>query len=135
MSECYVKRQEVPLPEKSSSDRILELLKEMVVPLLKSLQEATSNPQKGYFTISEAAAFIGCSDKHLYRHVVGGTLPVSNIGTNDGPDYPISLADLTAWMEKRKAGALPPPRRKKKKELVPEPLPFSPHRHASKNAV
>lgn len=99
--------------------------------LFKKLEYALTKPEKGYFNYAEAAAFVGCSKAHISRHAIGGMLPVSNIGTNDGPDYRISRGDLIAWMEKRKAGASAPPRRKKT-VVVQQPVPFSIHRRISK---
>jgi excisionase family DNA binding protein len=117
--------------EAQLEERIAKAVKEHLTPFFSELKIALGRPEKGYFTITEAAAFVGCSEAHIRRHVTGGMLPVANIGTNDGPDYRIAREDLVAWVEKRKAGALPPPR--KKKDVPTETtLPFSSHRRPSK---
>jgi excisionase family DNA binding protein len=108
----------------------VELLKR-VLDRLEQVGTLTARPEQVYFTVREAAEFVRCEHKLIRRHIWDGTLPASNIGSNDGPDYRISRADLGQWMEKRKAGAfLPPPRKKKSAE--PAPLPFSQHRRPSK---
>jgi excisionase family DNA binding protein len=110
----------------------IEALKQQQDTLFKKLEATLAKPEVGYFTTTEAAVFVGCSRTHIRRHVTGGTLPVSNIGTNDGPDYRVSRADLIAWMGKRMSGAFPPVRRKKAAPAE-QSLPFSSHRRASKH--
>lgn len=69
-------------------------------------------PAPEFYSIGEAAVVVGLSPDHVRRAVVGGTLACSNVGTAARPTYRIARADLLAWMERRKAGALPPARRK-----------------------
>ena len=101
------------------AEQVAKAVEELLAPRLGRLEEALSQPVKGYFTLAEAAAFVGCSTAHLTRHVKAFTLPASNIGTVDGPDYRIARSDLLAWMERRKVGAGQPPRPQK-----PAPLPL-----------
>lgn len=89
-------------------------------------QLAERQQEKGYFTVAEAAHFISCSTDHLRRHVKAGNIPVSNIGSDDGPDYRIARADLVAWMDKRKAGHFVSPRRKK---AAAEPVKYQSRHH------
>ncbi len=103
--------------------------------LLKPPRDRTPAPQE-WFSISDAAALVGLSTKHLRRALTGGTLPASNVGTPDRPLYRISRAELSAWMEKRKAGALPPPRKKKDKAGPPVSRHARPaHRRAESTAA
>src|SRR5258707_14966643 len=89
-----------PQTEQLTKEDIAKAVEER---LLKSLERLLAKPEKGYFTFKEAAIFVSCSECHIRRHVTGGTIDVSNIGTNDGPDYRISRGDLVAWMDERKA--------------------------------
>ncbi len=88
-----------------------------------------ASPEREYYSIKGAARVLEVSPDHIRRAVVGGTLPCSNVGTMGRPTYRISRTDLLAWVEKRKAGAIPPPRRK-----VAAVTPPSRHRRVSGDA-
>lgn len=79
----------------------------------------SDQPRQEWFSVKQAAALTGLSQDHIRRAVVGGTLPVSNVGTPDRPLYRISRRDIDEWMERRKAGAYPPPGRKKARAAAP----------------
>ena len=102
------------MSEHTQEQRIAAEVERRLAPLLEKVESLLGRAGQQYFTIDEAAEFVRCSGSHIRRHVLGGTLPASNIGTADGPDYRVSREDLVAWMEKRKGGAFPPPKRGKK---------------------
>jgi excisionase family DNA binding protein len=104
---------------------------ETILKLLQDLTAAAERPRQEWFDIKEVAAMTGLSDTHVRRAIIGGTLLASNMGTPDRSIYRVRYSDIEAWMEKRKAGALPPPRRKSQ-PAEPAQLPFSPHRRPSK---
>jgi len=88
------------------------------------LAEAVERGQQDWYSVQNAAARTGLSAKHIWRAIVGGTLPASNVGTHDRALYRVSREDLNTWMEKRKAGAAAPLRRNK---LAPVQAPVSRH--------
>jgi excisionase family DNA binding protein len=100
-------------------------LERLLLPIVEKLKKRLELPPQEWFSIKETAALTGLSADHIRRAVSGGTLPCSNVGTNDRPTYRISRTDIAQWMERRKAGALPPSRRKKNPREMS--LPVSPH--------
>lgn len=81
-----------------------------------------NGPGQEWLSIKEAAVVVGLSEDHVRRAVTGSALPCSNVGTNDRPLYRISRKDLEAFMERRKAGALPPQKGRGKRKLQPSPF-------------
>lgn len=109
---------------------IERFLEKNLGPGLAAFKGKMEMASKGWLSIENAAMYADVSPDHIRRAVRGAMLPASNVGTPDRPLYRISRQDLDAWLEKRKAGALPPPRKKKKAPSVTS-LPPSRHLRAS----
>lgn len=109
-------------------ERIVSCFEQHLSGILRRFETLLTPPERGCFSVSEAAEFVRCSEDHIRRHIKGGTLPVANIGMEDGPDYRILRADLLDWLQKRKTGAIPPPRRKPKK-TTPAVSPYQSRHH------
>ena len=95
----------------------LELLAEIQVAVadLRRLIEAqppdanSGDLAREYISIKGAAALSGLSEKTIRRAIHKGSLPASDVGTDDLPHYRIAKADFSAWMDRRKGGAGAPP--------------------------
>jgi excisionase family DNA binding protein len=79
---------------------------------IEALLQVSLQPPE-FYSIKQAARVVSVSADHIRRAVVGGALAASNVGTMARPTYRIARADLLAWVEMRKAGAIPPAGRKK----------------------
>lgn len=90
-----------------------------VEELLARLEKQVDMPRQEWYSINQAAAYCGLSPKHVRRAVVGGMLPVSNVGTPNRALYRVSRIDLEGWLQERKAGPKPPRGRKKKGAEAP----------------
>lgn len=108
---------------------------ELILTLIAKVDEiqariaapAPATIPREWLSIKQVAEVTSLSADHIRRHVVGGTLPCTNVGTPDRPLYRISLKDLETFMNQRRAGALAPPKKKGK-----TPLPYSPFIRTSK---
>jgi len=71
-------------------------------------------PERGCFTLKEAAEFVGCSTRYISRQVAAGCLPAANLGNSGKQHLRIMRADLISWLEQRKSGAVAAASRGKK---------------------
>ena len=101
-------------------------IEQIVTAVTERLSAVLRNPppERGCFTVEEAAAFVRCSTAHIRREISRGHLPAANIGRAEKQCLRVMRADLMSWLEQRKSGAFNVPSQPARGAMKAPVLPY-----------
>lgn len=85
----------------------LDSLGAAIANRLAALLQKQALPERGCFTLDQAAEFVVCHPEHIRREVKSGRLPAVDIGNGGRAAIRILRADLLSWLEQRKTSVFP----------------------------